>query len=74
MGLSIIEAGYGLFGWVIFLLVISTMAVIALLTTSRPWNSAFWSNSTVIAITVIAVTYGGLMLFFLLHFLGYIPD
>ena len=74
MGLSIIEAGYGLFGWVVFLLLISTMGVIALLTTSRPWKSTFWSTSTVAAIGIIAVTYGSLMLFFLLHFLGYIPD
>jgi len=44
MELSIIEAGYGLFGWVIFLLVTVTMAAIALLTTSRPWNSEFWST------------------------------
>jgi len=74
MELSIIEAGYGMFGWVVVLLVTVTMAVIALLTTSRPWKSEFWSTSTVAAIAVIMVTYGGLMLFFLLYFLGYIPD
>ena len=69
MGVPIMEAGYGLFGWVVFLLITATMAVIALFTIPRPWESTF-----VIAIALIAVTYGGLLLFFLLYFLGYIPD